>query len=663
MKKPMKRSANRKASRRDERGAALIMMMLIAMLLLAAGGALIMSTALSTGSVYEATPETQAYYAAEAGLEDVLTVLRGNIAPQSAGMAAPASPASSVLASVSNFASSAYSAFMPTASAAPPPPPTGGGTNGEIPESKKINMRRAVDPEFADHPDDPEEAPELRLSRWLDYNYTPPNGSYADRVTLNDDYSPLNGTAYRIQLRDPDDSNFVSHTTTGLFKSDTAAATVSGNGQSVTINNLLGPLVGTATITYVPRTDNTAVPSYPATASTLGSFNITSTGIGATIPPGITFRLNVNQSAPWQAGSSLNATLGGMVNPVALLNTLQVGFQKDTLRLDGTTIRITNLVGQLLSLLTPPAGGSVPIQASVTAPEPKRVVVESTGLGPKGSQKVLEMLITRANLDFEAPATLTMRGATDCSAPTFNSGSSGAKDYTGYDLDGKDQQRPAFAITACDYEEVKDGTKKPDTVNGAPHPGPQIGIMDGAPVAGALTTTPVETPGFLESPEKARQYLKELEATAHSEGRYIRPASGASTSVNEGTADNPVFTFVDGNCELVGGAGLLVVTGTLNMSGNPSFDGVILVLGGGVVTRDGGGNGNVNGSMVISRFERTWPAADDDPAINNNVEYPFLSPTFTTNGGGSSTMQYSSTAVARAMAVLGGPRVSGIAEL
>jgi hypothetical protein len=658
MKNTTKRSVTSN-NRRDERGAALIMMLLISMLLLAAGGALIMTTAMSTTTVYESTPEMQAYYAAETGLEDVLTVLRGNVPPQSAGVVAPAaSTPSSVLASVSNFASSAFDAFMPTAHAATTT--TGTTTGGDIPDSQKINLRRAVDHAFSDHPDDPVGAPDLRLSRWLDYDYTPPGGAYADRVTLNDNYSPLTGTAYRVLLSDPDNSTSVGFTTTGLFKSAGPAATVSANGQSITFNNVLGAGVGTATITYVPRTVATATNSYPATNTTLGSFNISSTGLGATIPPGVTFQLNVNQNAPWQATSApFIATLSGLINPVSLLNTLQVGFQKDSLRVDGTLIRITNLVGRILSLLTPPAGGSVPIQASVTAPEPKRVLVRSTGIGPRGANKILEMLITRANLDFEAPATLTLRGASDCSAPTFATGNSGAKEYTGEDVNGNDPQRPAFAVTACDYDNAVAGTSKPETVSGPP----QVGILDSGTAAGSMSTAPVETPGFLQTPNNARQYLNELEAAARSQGRYYSPGSGSAMTVNSGTATNPVFTFVDGDCNLDGGAGLLVVTGNLNMSGNPSFDGVILVLGGGSVNRDGGGSGNINGSMVISSFQRTWPAADDDPAISNNIEYPFLAPSFNTNGGGNSTMQYSSTAVARAMAALGGPRVAGVAEL
>lgn len=660
MKNTTKRRANSKTSRRrDERGAALIMMLLISMLLLAAGGALLMTTALSTTTVYESTPEMQAYYAAETGLEDVLAVLRGNMPPQSAGVVAPAasSSGSSVLASVSNFASSAYSAFMPTASAAPT---SGGTTTGTIPDSQKISLRRAVDHAFSDDPDDPVSAPDLRLSRWLDYDYTPPNGGYPDRVTLNDNYSPITGTAYRVVLSDPDNSTSVGFTTTGLFKSDTPRATVSGSGQSVTIRNILGAGIGTATITYVPRTTTVATQSYPQSATNLGSFSISSTGLGTDIPAGVSLRLNINQNAPWQGSVPLAATLSGAINPIALLNTLKVGFLKDTLSLDGTVIKLTNVLNKVLDLLVPPAtGGSVPIQATIIAPEPKRVLVRSTGIGPRGANKILEMLVTRANLAFEAPATLTLRGASDCSGMTFATGSSNAKEYTGKDLNNLDPQRPAFAVSACDYDDAVSGTSKGGTVKGPP----QIGILDNGTATGSMTTAPVEMPEFLQTPEKARQYLRELEATARSQSRYFNPDDGASVNVNSGTLDNPVFTFVDGDCQLDGGAGLLVVTGNVNMSGNTSFDGVVLVLGEGSVNRNGGGNGDINGSMVIASFDRTWAAADDDPTIDNNVEYPFLAPAFNTNGGGASTMQYSSTAVARALAVLGGPRVAGIAEL
>jgi hypothetical protein len=64
--------------RRGERGAALVMSLLVAMLLLAAGGALIATAGMTASNAVDATAEVQAYYAADAGLQAALTVLRRN---------------------------------------------------------------------------------------------------------------------------------------------------------------------------------------------------------------------------------------------------------------------------------------------------------------------------------------------------------------------------------------------------------------------------------------------------------------------------------------------------------------------------------------------------------------------------------------------------------
>jgi hypothetical protein len=142
----------------------------------------------------------------------------------------------------------------------------------------------------------------------------------------------------------------------------------------------------------------------------------------------------------------------------------------------------------------------------------------------------------------------------------------------------------------------------------------------------------------------ARDLLNELQETAESTERYHQPASGSSYTVTTSNTSPTKMTFVDGDCELEGGSGLLVVTGTLSMSGNPNFDGVILVLGGGRVERDGGGSGNVYGAMIVARFDRYGTGN-------------FLSPTFNTNGGGNSRWQYDSVAVSTAMSAL--PPVPG----
>src|SRR5713101_9096667 len=71
----------RKSGYANERGAALITMLLISIPLLMAGGALIMITSMSAANTADSAAEAKAYYAAEAGSQQVLNVLRGNVAP------------------------------------------------------------------------------------------------------------------------------------------------------------------------------------------------------------------------------------------------------------------------------------------------------------------------------------------------------------------------------------------------------------------------------------------------------------------------------------------------------------------------------------------------------------------------------------------------------
>jgi hypothetical protein len=107
-----------------------------------------------------------------------------------------------------------------------------------------------------------------------------------------------------------------------------------------------------------------------------------------------------------------------------------------------------------------------------------------------------------------------------------------------------------------------------------------------------------------------------------------------------------MFTFVDGDCTLLSGSGFIVVTGTLTMRGNTDFKGAILVLGTGELIRDGGGNGQILGGITIAAFGRN--------AGN------FTAPTFHTNGGGNSDVQYDSGSLNNALG--SGTNVSGIRE-
>jgi len=296
------------------------------------------------------------------------------------------------------------------------------------------------------------------------------------------------------------------------------------------------------------------------------------------------------------------------------------------------------------SLLT---AATTTLNGTLTAPQPQRILVRVTGYGPKGATKKLEMELGRNIFDFDAPATLTMRGSDDCTPLTFDTGSSGAKGYTGVDHAGAEAQLPTFAVSGCDITAANNGISKHDTVDD-----PELAYLDNssAPAGSSgITTLQTQTPDFLQSADKARAYLNNLQAAAVSQGRYFTPSTAGGTyTVGDSNTSPDEITFVDGDCNLEGGSGLLVVTGNLQMSGNPSFNGVVLVLGGGYVNRNGGGNGNFYGAMVVAGFDRNGTGG-------------FTAPYFNTNGGGNSTLQYDSLAVSRAMGAVG-TVVGGVRE-
>jgi len=240
--------------------------------------------------------------------------------------------------------------------------------------------------------------------------------------------------------------------------------------------------------------------------------------------------------------------------------------------------------------------------------------------------------VTHANFEYETPGGFTVKGPDDCSPLSFSSGSSNAKRYSGVDHANLEPQRPAFAVSPCNENDVDEGIVKHSTVSD-----PEIGLL------GDDDTTPgtVETPSYLDSADKARAYLNALQSKATTTNRYF----SGSTAVND-SLTVPTFTFVDGDCELTGGAGILVVTGTLTMRGTTDFNGAILVLGTGKLIRKGGGDGKIYGGVTLAAFGRESGG--------------FTAPYFETSGGGNSTIQYDSLALTNAIA--SGTNVSGIRE-
>lgn len=265
--------------------------------------------------------------------------------------------------------------------------------------------------------------------------------------------------------------------------------------------------------------------------------------------------------------------------------------------------------------------------SSAAGVEPARLLLRVRGFGPKGAEKRLELIVKRTSFDYSAQAMLMIRCADDGSPVTFTAGDSAAKDYTGHDNAPTGVVLPAFGATCGGDMTIEENADTKDTVQD--------------PKAANISVSSL--PRYLQTTDGvggARDFLygpDGMMAIAIGEGRYFTSYDGVATG----------FTFVDGNCNLDGGSGLLIVTGKLIMNGNPDFNGLILVMGEGYVNREGAGNGIFHGAMAVGRFNRT--------------SGPFLAATFLTDGSGTGDMTFDSDAVRQALNVAG-PRVLGIHE-
>lgn len=114
----------------------------------------------------------------------------------------------------------------------------------------------------------------------------------------------------------------------------------------------------------------------------------------------------------------------------------------------------------------------------------------------------------------------------------------------------------------------------------------------------------------------------------------INGVGGAACSGSYGTPANPQITYINGDVNLGGGAGVLVVTGTLTINGGMQWDGLILVIGQGAVVINGGGAGEIFGQLFV---------ANTNSPVSPFTQLATLgSPSFTWNGGGKASISYNS---------------------
>jgi hypothetical protein len=241
------------------------------------------------------------------------------------------------------------------------------------------------------------------------------------------------------------------------------------------------------------------------------------------------------------------------------------------------------------------------------------------------------MLLSRFAFDLTPVSTITLRSADDGAVSTVSVGNSSVYTYSGFD-NAAGGDLPAFGVTSTpDFIALTAQSLDGNQVKGSPTNIQQIDVDD--------------LPTWLQTADGARQMVIGLRTMAQNNGRYFTPATPPT---DFGSPTAPKITFVDGDADLnpVDGAGLLICTGNLTIEGSAVFNGLILVLGQGNLTRSGGGNGTTLGSIMVARF-----------GTSGN----FLAPTMQANGSGTSLIQYDSAWVRRGLGSPG-PRVVAIGE-
>ncbi|HVE59131.1 MAG TPA: hypothetical protein VNB22_20070 [Pyrinomonadaceae bacterium] len=563
-------------NRKGEKGAAMVMVLMITLLLLAAIGGLLLEVSMNTANITDATAEQQAYNAAESGIQSAINVLRGNI------LLDPTKPASDPV--------------------------------------NQVNFRKAVTKSVSNAAGDTSNV--ARLSRWMNYNYTPTGASIADRIKLNPNYEPRTGYAFGVSVIDPDNTgNIIAFNTT-----KTGGGAIYDSRDKTWKNTIT---FATLTITYTPSTPTTLDVSSGSANTSYGNFQFSGTG---DIPEDLRFEVLVNMTAPYSISRGLRGYIKAGKVTAGSYDTVQVDFDSKVSQLMGSTITLDN------DPMSPDAtNGKISVTGNMTSAEPFRVVVTSTGYGPRGAKKVLEATIQKNFFNgMTAPATLTLVGP--AAGAVFEPGSSSVTEYSGKDVASTVIIPPIGTTNDANLETVLQKTS-----GDPPHP------FNGK-ITGTSANVNSEMPFWLQNPTNLNGTVESLKLTAISSGRYF-PSGTTPPNVGDNATARGI-TFVDGDLILtpeLSGGGILVVTGKLTLKGNFNFNGLILVTGANGVERSGGGTGTLQGNIIVA------------PYNPSNLNAGFLPPKYDLSGGGNSGVIYNSSSVANGMVAVSN-FVLGVAE-
>jgi hypothetical protein len=387
------------------------------------------------------------------------------------------------------------------------------------------------------------------------------------------------------------------------------AITVSAGGSNYTSAPAVSLASGAGTTaTAASATAVLGVP--PAGAGTVTGISIVTGGSGYSTAPTVTL------TGGGGAGAAATTTLGTMF--------VITGFN------------ITNagkgyLDDPMVTLSAPTLPGGIQATAKATigrGPNYGKIYnLTSLAVTKTGSRTMMQMEATTPVAGWASLGALTIDGPADPSILFPNS--------MPFQVHGADANtcsetpEPLHpAIAAYDDPNSPTDINSVDTIiNALPRPDHYTGA-GGTPsvvnVFGGLGET-------LGTPSGLQGYIGQIQGQSD----YVYGNDPTFGSFHLGSASNPLYSYVNGDLTLNGnhdGYGLLVVTGTLHFGGNFNWHGTILVVGDGVVEFQGGGNGQIIGTMLAAKI---W-----DNHTSQNLLQTNGSPSFTWNGGGGNGIQY-----------------------
>ncbi len=214
-----------------------------------------------------------------------------------------------------------------------------------------------------------------------------------------------------------------------------------------------------------------------------------------------------------------------------------------------------------------------------------------------GSRAMMQMEATPVRSSFGLAGALTLVGPN----PSY-----GTPNSMGFVMNGNDCPTCGSPPPSCNTEPYRPlpaiGVADP---TGASNPSAVETVISalGKPnnYIGADAAPDVKTASYSYTMAMLNDLVTLADGLAHQNNTYV-DGNATSDTVPLGTQTNPVVDFVTGNFTMGPhtGYGVLVVQGQLTFSGDYSWNGLILVVGDGASIMNGGGNGQIVGSVFVA---------------------------------------------------------------